>query len=38
MGLGLNTDGMRDPFKYARSALEAECADLASTGTVGTNR
>ncbi len=32
MGLGFNSDGMRDPFKYARSALEAECADLASTG------
>ncbi len=32
MGLGLNSDEMRDPFKYARSALEAECADLASTG------
>ena len=32
MGLSMGNDGMRDPFKYARSALEAECADLASTG------
>ena len=32
MGLDLNTDGMRDPFSYARAALDAECATLASTG------
>ena len=32
MGLSVINDGMRDPFKYARSVLEAECADLASTG------
>ena len=32
MGVAGHTDEMRDPFKYARSALEAECANLASTG------
>ena len=32
MGLASHTEGMRDPFAYARAALDAECADLASTG------
>ena len=32
MGLGINSDGMRDPFAYARRALDDECALLASTG------
>lgn len=32
MGLGSNSDGMRDPFAYARRALDDECALLASTG------
>ena len=32
MGLGLKSDGARDPFSYARAALDAECSDLAATG------
>lgn len=32
MGLGLNNDDMRDPFSYARAALDEECVKLASTG------
>ena len=32
MGLGVNPEGMRDPFAYARRALDNECAELSSTG------